>query len=123
MDNAHQTQMQPTSLRAICQSGALHLLESYTAKRYALNMNFFASINPKLFEELKSPPAQYNVYCNGEDLSGRHRECRWRGAGSGLAHSRHDERGHDSGWNEGNGRGDSREHRSIGKFSILFSCK
>lgn len=69
MDNAHQTQMQPTSLRAICQSGALHLLESYTAKRYALNMNFFASINPKLFEELKSPPAQYNVYCNGEDLN------------------------------------------------------
>lgn len=29
----------------------------------------FASLNPKLFEELKNPPTQYNLYLEGENLN------------------------------------------------------
>ena len=60
---------QAATLTHICQSGNLQLLQSYTAKRYALNMDFFASINPKLFEELKAPIKQYNLYLHNQELN------------------------------------------------------
>lgn len=50
------------NLSQICASGDLHLLESYTAKRYAINMDFFSSLNPTLFKELQAPLKQYNLY-------------------------------------------------------------
>lgn len=61
--------MSDISLLEIVQTRQLHILDSWSAKRYALNMNFFSSLNPKLFEELKNPPIQYNLYLEGENLN------------------------------------------------------
>ncbi|MCH5313386.1 MAG: motility associated factor glycosyltransferase family protein [Helicobacter sp.] len=57
------------SLLHICQSGDIGLLESYTARRYALNMDFFSSLNHKLFAKLKAPIKQYNLYLHHQDLN------------------------------------------------------
>lgn len=63
--NAHQY----TSLLHICKSGELQLLEAYTARRYALNMDFFSTLNSKLFNELQRPIKQYNIYLHNESLN------------------------------------------------------
>lgn len=57
------------SLTRICQSGNLELLENYSARTYACNMDFFASLNPKLFDELSQPPTQYNLYLSHQNLN------------------------------------------------------
>ncbi len=56
-------------LLQICQSGELGLLESYTAKRYALNMDFFSLLNTKLFNALKAPIKQYNLYLHNHNIN------------------------------------------------------
>ncbi|RDU59719.1 motility associated factor glycosyltransferase family protein [Helicobacter marmotae] len=56
------------SLLHICQN-RFELLESYTARRYALNMEFFASLNAKLSNELNAPIKQYNLYLHEDHLN------------------------------------------------------
>lgn len=57
------------SLLSICQTRQLTHLESYTARRYALNMNFFASLDNKLCKQLQAPIKQYNLYLNQNHIN------------------------------------------------------
>ena len=60
---------QTPTLLHIAQSGDLSLLETYITKRYAINMDFFSTLNPKLYNELQAKPSQYTLYCEDNELN------------------------------------------------------
>lgn len=60
---------QALTLLHIVQGGDLSLLNAYITKRYAINMDFFSTLNPKLYDELQNKPSQYTLYCKDNELN------------------------------------------------------
>lgn len=46
----------------------LQALELYSAKRYAINMDFFSHVNEKLFKQLQHEPTHYNLYLDSQNI-------------------------------------------------------
>lgn len=57
------------TLLSIAQSGDLEDLHAYITKRFAINMDFFSTLNPKLYSELQAKPSQYTLYCKDNELN------------------------------------------------------
>lgn len=60
---------QTPTLLHIAQSGDLSQLNTYITKRYAINMDFFSTLNPKLYNEIQTKPSQYTLYCKDNNLN------------------------------------------------------
>lgn len=57
------------SLTEILYSRDLRLLDSYMSQCFVKNMEFFKSLNPKIFAELSKPPTTHNLFLNDNELN------------------------------------------------------